>query len=186
MEMQINDLVLAIKKEGVDAAQAEADRIIADAKEKAAVIIANARSEADAIIKKAEEKTEILKESARTTAEHAKRDAMLFFKKAVQAEFERLLEADVKKAVNGETLAHLIIAAVKDDEPSNYVAEVSEITSCLEGELAEKLRAGLEIKANPNVRVGFRLSAKDGSGYFDCSDEELAKILAPFFPELTI
>ena len=56
MEMQINELVSAIKKEGVIAAQAEADRIIAEANEKAAAIIAKAKSEADAEVKKAEEK----------------------------------------------------------------------------------------------------------------------------------
>lgn len=186
MEMQINELVSAIKKEGVDAAQAQADRIITEANEKAAAIIAKANSEAEAIIGKAEEKIEILKESAKTTAEHAKRDAMLFFKKSVQTEFERLLEANIEKTVNGEVLAKLIIAAISDDKPSNYTAEVAEVTESLKGELAKKLTDGLEVKLNPNVKTGFKLTAKDGSGYFDCSDEELEKILAPFFPELII
>ncbi len=186
MEMQIQDLVSAIKKEGVEAAQSEADRIIDEAKKNAADIISKAQDEADFIIRKAEEKIEVLKESARTTAEHAKRDAILFFKKSVQAEFEKILEADIEKAVDKEVLAKLIVAAISDDAPSNYVAEVAEVTEGLKGELSKALSLGLEIKANPNVRSGFKLTAKDGSGYFDCSDEELEKILAPFFPELTI
>ncbi|MBO5929301.1 MAG: hypothetical protein J6Q42_04710, partial [Clostridia bacterium] len=82
MEMQINDLVSAIKKEGVEAARAQADNIIAEAKEKANAIVLTAQNEADSILKKAEENIEILKESARTTAEHAKRDALLFFEKS--------------------------------------------------------------------------------------------------------
>ena len=184
MEMQINDLVSAIKKEGVEAARAEADRIIAEAKEKAAGIISDAETEAKAIIKKAEEKTEILKENAKTTAEHAKRDAVLFFKKSVQTEFERILEADAAKTVNTETLARLIEAALNGDDPASYTAEVAEVTDALRSELAAKIRSGLEIKANPSVRAGFKLAAKDGSGYFDCSDEEIEKMLAPFFPEL--
>ncbi len=186
MEMQINDLVSAIKKEGVEAANAEADKIIAEAKEKAASIVADAESKAAAILKKAESDVEILKESARTTAEHAKRDAMLFFEKSVQTEFEHLLEANIEKAVNGDTLARLITAALADENPANYTAEVAEVTEGLRGELAEKIKAGLEIKPNPNVRIGFKLAAKDGSGYFDCSDEELTKMLAPFFPEMII
>ncbi|MBO5928837.1 MAG: hypothetical protein J6Q42_02340, partial [Clostridia bacterium] len=101
-------------------------------------------------------------------------------------EFERLLEADIAKTVQGETLARLIVAALSGEEPANYTAEVAEVTEGLKGELAEKIRAGLEIKANPLVRVGFKLAAKDGSGYFDCSDEELEKMVAPFFPELII
>jgi len=186
MEMQINELVSAIKKEGVIAAQAEADKIIAEANEKAAAILAKAKSDADAEVKKAEEKIEILKQSAKTTAEHAKRDAMLFFKKSIQAEFELLLEANVEKAVDSKVLAKLILAAINDDEPANYEAEVAEITDGLKAELASALKSGLEIKINPNVKTGFKLTSKDGSGYFDCSDEELSKILAPFFPELII
>ena len=186
MEMQINDLVSAIKKEGIEKAQSQAEQIIAEAKEKASAIIFEAQNTADDIVKKAQEKNEILKESSRTTAEHAKRDAMLFFKDSVQTEFERLLEANIEKTVNGQTLARLIIAAINDENPSDYTAEVSEITEGLKGELAKKISEGLEIRPNPHLRVGFRLTSKDGSGYFDCSDEELEKILAPFFPELTI
>lgn len=36
MEMQIGDLIGAIRKEGVDAARAEAERIVAEAKAQAA------------------------------------------------------------------------------------------------------------------------------------------------------
>lgn len=186
MEMQIQDLVSAIKKEGVQAAEAEAKKIIAEAKEKAAAIISEAEAKANAILKKADNDISILKESAKTTAEHAKRDALLFFEKAVQGEFEKILEADVQKTVQGDTLARLIVAALQGEDPADYVAEVKEVTDGLKGELADKIRAGLEIKPNPHVRVGFKLAAKDGSGYFDCSDEELETMLAPFFPELTI
>ncbi len=186
MEMQIQDLVCAIKKDAIDAAQAEAEKIIAEAKKSAASIISEAHHEADLILKKAEKEIDVLKESARTTAEYAKRDAMLFLRNSVQAEFGNLLETDIARSVNSETLARLIVAAINNDDPSNYTAEVSEITDGLKGELAEKLKAGLCLRANPNVRVGFRLSFKDGSGYFDCSDDELEKMLAPFFPELSI
>lgn len=186
MELQIQDLVCAIKKDGIDAAQKEADTIIAQAKEKAAAIIAEAKEEADRIQKKAENEINILKESAKTAAEHAKRDAILSFKESVRLEFEKLLAADVSKAVDDRTLAKLITAAIDGEEPSDYVAEVSAITEELKSELAEKIRMGLEIQASPNVRVGFRLAAKDGSGYFDCSDEEITQMLMPFFPDLVI
>ena len=182
MEMQIEDLVSAIKKDGVQAAQQQADEIIAKAKKDAAAIISDAKEQADALLKKAESDIEILKQSAKTTAEHAKRDAMLFFKKSVEEEFSKLLKADISKTVKEETLAKIIIAAINDDAPSSYLLEVAEITDGLKGELASKLNEGMEIKANPHIRAGFRLTAKDGSGYFDCSDEEIEKLLAPFFP----
>lgn len=185
MEMQIKDLVSAIKKEGVDAAQAEADKIIANAENEAKSIISKAQAEADNILKKAENEIETMKESAKTSVEHAKRDAMLFFRDSVQKEFGKLLEADISKTVKEETLAKLIVAALNGEEASDYTTEVNEVSEGLKGELNEKIKAGLVIRANPNVRTGFRLVQKDGSGYFDCSDEELEKMLAPFFPEIT-
>lgn len=49
-------------------------------------------------------------------------------KKSVQSEFEKLLAADVSKTMNTETLAKLILAAMDDEDPAKYVAEVSEVT----------------------------------------------------------
>ena len=186
MEMQIQDLVTAIKKEGVEAARSEADKILEQAKKEAAALLAKAQSEADTLVKKAEEKAEIIKGNAVTAAEHAKRDALLFFKESVQEEFRKLLQADVEKAVDTALLAQLITAALRDEQPCEYAAEVREITEGLKSELSQALQEGLEIRANPHVRIGFKLLAKDGSGYFDCSDEELEQLLSPFFPEFSV
>ncbi len=185
MEMQIQDLVSAIKKEGVSAAETEAEKILNDAKKQAENIVSKAHADAESIMKKAEAEINTMKESAKTSVEHAKRDAMLFFRKSVQTEFENLLYADVSRTVKEETLAKLIIAALQGENADDYIAEISEVTEGLKGELNAKIQSGLVIRANPAVRIGFRLVQKDGSGYFDCSDEELEKMLLPFFPEIT-
>ncbi len=185
MEIQIQDLVSAIKKDGIDAAEAKAGEIIENAKKTAESIVSKANEEANYILKKAENEIETMKDSATTSIEHAKRDAMLFLKKSIQTEFERLLEADISRLVKEETLAKLIIAALNGKDALNYTAEVAELTEGLKGELAGKIREGLSIKVNPDVRTGFRLAQNDGSGYFDCSDEELEEMLLSFFPEIT-
>lgn len=186
MELQIGDLISAIKKDGVDAAQAESERILAQAKKQAAEIVAAAKEEAEHIRAKTQSETDLLKESAKIAAEHARRDAMLSFKDSVRAEFENLLSADLKKTVDTAVLAKLIAAALGGEDPAQYTAEVHEVSEGLKGELAAKIRAGLEIRVNREVGFGFRLAAKDGSGYFDCSDEELLQMLLPFFSGLEI
>lgn len=45
MELQIQDLVSSIRKDGIDAANAEAEAIITEAKKKAEAIVADAKSE---------------------------------------------------------------------------------------------------------------------------------------------
>ena len=85
-----------------------------------------------------------------------------------------------------KALAALITAALQGEDASAYAAEVASVTDALKSELAGELKAGLELRLSKKVHTGFRLCAKDGSGYIDCSDEELAEQLAPFFRELRI
>ena len=184
MELQIQDLVSSIRKDGIDAANAEAEAIISEAKKKAEMIIADAKAEAKNIQETSEKEINILKESAALSAEQAKRDAMLAFKNEVQAEFEKILSAKIKNNLSEAALGKLIQAVVADEDVQNYSVEVAEVSDSLKAELAEEIKNGLEIKPTKSVRAGFRLAAKDGSGYFDCSDEEIMQMLMPYFRNL--
>ena len=184
MELQIQDLVSSIRKDGIDAANAEAEAIISEAKKKAEMIIADAKAEAKNIQETSEKEINILKESAALSAEQAKRDAMLAFKNEVQAEFEKILSAKIKNNLSDAALGKLIQAVVADEDVQNYSVEVAEVSDSIKAELAEEIKNGLEIKPTKSVRAGFRLAAKDGSGYFDCSDEEIMQMLMPYFRNL--
>ena len=184
MELQIQDLVSSIRKDGIDAANAEAETIISDAKKKAEAIVADAKAEAKSIQEASEKEISILKESAAISAEQAKRDAMLAFKTEVKAEFEKILAAKVKENLSDAALGKLIKAVIADEGVENYSVEVSEVSDSLKAELAEEIKNGLEIRPAKGVRAGFRLNAKDGSGYFDCSDEEIMQMLMPYFRNL--
>ena len=184
MELQIQDLVSSIRKDGIDAANAEAEAIISEAKKKAETIIADAKAEAKNIQETSEKEIGILKESAALSAEQAKRDAMLAFKNEVQTEFEKILSAKIKNNLSDAVLGKLIQAVVADEDVQNYSVEVAEVSDSLKAELAEEIKNGLEIKPTRSVRAGFRLAARDGSGYFDCSDEEIMQMLMPYFRNL--
>ena len=164
MELQIQDLVSSIKKDGIESANREAAQILADAKAEIGVF----------------------KASAQLSAEQAKRDAVLAFRQEIGAELTKLLAQDTHKALDDKALASLITAALQGEDASAYAAEVASVTDALKSELAGELKAGLELRLSKKVRTGFRLCTKDGSGYIDCSDEELAEQLAPFFRELRI
>ena len=186
MELQINDLVSAIKKDGLEVAQKEANEILADAKKKAEEIIENAKSEADKYKEASEKEIQLSLDSAKVSAEQAKRDAVLSFKAELQAEYEKLLASDIKKTLDDKFLAKLILAAAEGEDISKYAVEVKEVSESLKAELAEEIKKGLEIRPAKNVNAGFKLAAKDGSGYFDCSDEEITSMLMPFFREITL
>lgn len=186
MELQIQDLVSSIKKDGIESANREAAQILAGAKAQAEKIVADARSEADKLRADAQAEIGVFKASAQLSAEQAKRDAVLAFRQEIGAELTKLLAQDTHKALDDKALAALITAALQGEDASAYAAEVASVTDALKSELASELKAGLELRLSKKVHTGFRLCAKDGSGYIDCSDEELAEQLAPFFRELRI
>ena len=160
MELQIQDLVSSIKKDGIDSANQQAAAILADARKQADAIVAEAKSQADKLRDDAKAEIDVFKTSAQLSAQQAKRDAVLAFRQEIQKEFEKILAADVGQALDQQTLARLI------------------------QQLAQELKNGLEIRPSKKVGAGFRLDAKDGSGYFDCSDQEIAEMLMPFFRDM--
>ncbi|MBR7081648.1 MAG: hypothetical protein IKI49_02935 [Oscillospiraceae bacterium] len=183
MELQIQDLVTSIRREGLDAAKVEAESIISEAKKKAESIVSGAKTEAQQYKDSAEKEIAILKESARVGAEQAKRDAVLAFETEIKAVFERILASGVRKELSGEGLGKLIRAAVSGENLADYAAEVAEVTEELKKELADEIKNGLEIRPAKNVQHGFRLASKDGSGYFDCSEDGIMEMLTPYFRE---
>lgn len=82
----------------------------------------------------------MFKNSARLSAEQAKRDAVLAFHQEIQKEFEKILAADVCKALDQQTLATLIRAALQGEDVSAYTVEVSQVTDVIRQELAQELK----------------------------------------------
>ncbi|MCF0228483.1 MAG: hypothetical protein HUJ76_02155 [Parasporobacterium sp.] len=184
MELQIQDLVTSIRKEGIDAANAEAEVIISEAKKKAEEIVAAAKAEAVNVKNAAEKEIAILRESAAISADQAKRDAMLSFKAEVEAQFRKILSAKTGTVLSGDALGTLIKAAVVGEDVSAYAAEVAQVSDSLKAELADEISKGLELRPSKGIQAGFRIAAKDGSGYFDCTDDEIMQMLMPYFRNL--
>jgi len=100
MELQIQDLVSSIKKDGIESANREAAQILAEAKAQAEKIVADARSEADKLRADAQAEIGVFKASAQLSAEQAKRDAVLAFRQEIGAELKKcadvIAETDCK------------------------------------------------------------------------------------------
>ncbi len=187
MELQIQDLVTSIRKEGVEAARVEADQIIAEAKKQADAIVEEAKAAAQKTVEDATKEINILRQSAQVSAQQAKRDAMLSLKKDVQDSLGKLLKQDVAKAVSSDAeLAKLILAAMEGQDPASLSVEVAKVSESLKAQLASQMKKGLVLKPVQDLDAGFRVVAKDGTGFLDCSDEELASIVSHFMGDINI
>lgn len=186
MELQIQDLVSSIKSEGIETAKKEASKIINEAQAKADSIIADAKAEAKKILEDNQKEIEILRQSASVSAQQAKRDAIISFKQEINEQFNRILTQNVGKTMQDEALAKLISCVIADGDVKNLTVEVKEVSEALKSQLADEIKNGLEIRPVKTVKAGFRVKMKDGSGFVDCSDEEIASMLNPFFGQINL
>ncbi len=187
MEIQIQQLIDSIKKDGLDQARKDADVCIANAKEEAARIVSSAKDEAEKLIQKAKKEIELEEKSSRASLEQAARDAVLSFKKGVEEELDRIIRTECADAASGKTLEKLITEVVSSSMVGrNATIEVKDagcVSSEFVSKLASKIGKGLEVKASNQLSGGFRVVEKDGSGYIDLSDDEIAKLLKPYLSD---
>lgn len=186
MEQQIQDLIASIRKEGIDEATKESERIISEAKAKAAEIVAKAEADKEKLIENARKTIEIERLSSEAAIKQAARDVSLSLKKSIEDEFQAILTQKVDKALHGNVLVKVIEAVVKAEaSSSNVYVELSDADfKALTAELAEAFKIevanGLEFRASSSVATGFRVIEKDGSSYIDMTGEECSKLLFPY------
>ncbi len=181
MEIQIQDLVQSIKRDGIEEAKKEAEAIVNAAKAQAAEIVAASKVEAEKNIENANREIE----SSKALIKQAERDAVLSVKKELEQILERIMADKVAKDLSEKSLAALITAAVGNEDPSKYTVEIAEAKTSLKAALAKQIEKGLEIRPVKGMS-GMRLCCKDGSGFYDFSEEEIAALLRPFLGDMKI
>lgn len=93
MDIQLDDLINKIKKDGVESASAEAAKVKADAEAEAKRIVEAARKEADSIVANAKADAERSEKAGNAALEQASRNLVLAFK----GEIQNLLDVIVAK-----------------------------------------------------------------------------------------
>ena len=86
MEIQLQDLIEQIKKDGVASAEMEAEAIVKAAKAEAAKIISDAQVEADKILLNAKNENERMVKSSEDAIRQAGRNLLISFRESVAKE----------------------------------------------------------------------------------------------------
>lgn len=187
MELQLDELIQSIKKDGLEAAEQQKKDIIAEAESEARRIIERAQKEADEKTAAAEAKIRKFEESGKASLQQAGRDLILNLKKKIEEIFSRILISAVDENLTAETVGALIpsVIAASGENPDRLKAVVSgkdaeAVTAFLKKSLAKEISAGLEIAVSPGSPAGFRVEIKDGSAYYDFSDEKIAQMLSVY------
>lgn len=186
MEQQIQDLVDSIRKEGLDEANRERDRIIAQAKGEADRIVKEARENAAKMIEDATKECELRQQSTKASLVQASRDVALSLKGEINDQLAKILSQQIAASFDKDLVAKIVAAAVeaglKDTTIEISGQDAQSIVASLSASLASKLKNGLALKVGTGYD-GARLVSNDGSGYIDLSAEEMAGLLKPYLSD---
>lgn len=187
MEVQIQELLESIKRDGVEAAERKAAELVANAERKAAKIIEDAKKEADKIILEAEHSAVTFEQSGKAALEQAGRDLLISLHKEITNIFDKVLKSDTAKATTGKPLATLIekVVLASDLETASQNVDIpekesKEVIAQLKKSLAEQMAKGLEIRPVKGLDAGFKLSEKSGTSYYDFSAIEISRMISQF------
>jgi len=188
MDIQVQELIEKIKKDGVQAASEEAALIRQKAEDEAAQILESAKKEAAEIAAKSKQDAARFEKAGIAALKQASRSLVLTFKGEIQAMVDGIVgehigktyNADVLKAVLPELLKNWAVS--KGDSPAVLVPESSldKLQEFFQGKLAAQVKKGLEIKPAKNLSGGFRIVEKDGSAYYDFSADAVAELLCSY------
>jgi len=134
----LQSLLEKINREGVEKADAEAKRIVDEARKKAEAILKDAREEAAKAKAEAERAAEASSARAAETMRLAARDVVLGVKDAVTALFEQLLTKSVDKALADEaTAVALVSSAIRELTGPGEIACGEKLAAALKAKLAD-------------------------------------------------
>jgi V/A-type H+/Na+-transporting ATPase subunit E len=184
MAVQVQEIIDRIRTEGIDGAKAEAERINAEALKRAQGILADAEARAKALITEAGAKAVRETEAGKAALAQAARDTILLLKKEIQGLLDAVVAHDAKAAMKGDALKELLPAALKAMASGQGGAVISlseedhdKLAEYFRSSLSSLFKEGVELKSNPRLKSGFRVSLKDGGAYCDFSAEAAADAL---------
>ncbi len=184
---QIKDLIDKIKEEGIKAAGDKAHQIEEAAKKSAEDIIAKAHKKADKIISEAKEKDALAQQAAKSSLKQVSRDLLISLKREIDNMLNRVIAANMRKALTPDELSKIISALVekqdiKDMNKIEIMAGNADFNK-LEGlfsNLKNEIKKGITLKPSEDILGGFIISYDAGKSHFDFTVDGLAEYIGTY------
>lgn len=189
MEIQLQELIDQIKKDGVEVAETEAKNIVESAKAEAEKIIADAKTQADKILADAKTENERMVKSSEDAIRQAGRNLLISFRESVTRELNAIVAETVDSVYSADSLSQLIINVVESWANKPDVENIEAILNSNDVEVLEKtafsslkarISKGVTLKANDNFDGGFRVAVNNGGAYYDYSTEAVVDMMSNY------
>lgn len=190
---KLQELTDRLFQEGLEKGRAEADNLVAEAKNKAQQIVAEAVAKAAAIVAEAEAKAADMEKNAMTEISLAGKQAVA----KIKSEIETLVVAKstgaaVKSANLDPSFIKDMLLAVAKGWNNGAKAELSallpeakkaELGEAIEASAKALLAEGVEVGFSADVKSGFKVGEKGGGYYISFSDESVEALLGGYLRE---
>lgn len=188
----MQELTEKLYNEGLSKGREDAERMVAEAEQKAAALVAEAEEKAAAIIKNAEQKAAELKKNNETEMTLATRQMVAALRENIanlvvakvgepsvhaallDVEFVKEMLLAVARAWNGESMS--LEATLPAEMKAKFGAEAEAAVKAL---LAE----GIEVGYSEKVKSGFKVAPKEGGFYVSFTEEDFSALLAEYLKE---
>ena len=189
MEIQLQELINQIKKDGVEAAETQAEAILDAAKAETDKIISAAKLEADKLIANAKAENEKTVRSGEDAIRQAGRNLLISFRESVSRELNAVAGDNVAAIYSSDALTELIVSAIEAwtakpeaDDISVLLnsADLARFEDAILAQLKTKMLNGVTLKANDNFDGGFRIAVNNGAVYYDYSAESVTDMLSGY------
>lgn len=198
MENKLQELTQKLYNEGVEKANEEADKILAEAKSEADKLKQVAEKDAQKIIADAEQKSVEIKKSLDAELNLAAKQTIRTVKqKITDMIVSKVIDEPVKKAFDDvKFVKEIIETVVKNWNPQkNETIDLSVLLSAdIEKEFAKfftaksgkELNANLELSFSDTIKGGFKVGPADGSYKISFSEEDFENFFKSYLRPRTI
>jgi V/A-type H+-transporting ATPase subunit E len=188
MEIQVQELIDKIKKDGINTASEEASRIRTEAEAEARRIVDAAKKEAENIISRGKQDADRFEKAGIAALEQASRNLVLAFKDEVQALLKKIVSTQVTAQYGDDVLKNALPDLLKSwaGKNSSDLAVIlpedalSRLKSFFTEGLSSELKKGVELRSSRKLTSGFLISNKDGSAYYDFSADAVVEMLSAY------
>lgn len=188
MAEEFQALLDRINEQGLKKAEAEGERIVAEAKEQAAKIVADAKSQAADIVKEAERSAEIMVQKGEQSLKQSARSVMLDLRASMEKRVSQAVAGLVKETLDANGLAAVVAAVCKGYVESNGsnddlqvlldAHQYAQLEGAVKAALGADLQKNVELTPTDKIRGGFRLVFKGTDVMYDFSDQALAEAIS--------
>lgn len=189
MEIQLQELIEQIKRDGVATAEAEAKKIVDSARAEAEKIVSDAKAQANKIMTDARAENEKMTKSSEDAIRQAGRNLLISFRESVARELVALVGEKIEAVYSSDALEHIIINIVEkwasnpDTEDITVILDtesLDKLQSSLLAALKQKMMKGITLRSSDNFNGGFRIASNNDNLYYDYSLEAVVDMISGY------